>query len=214
MRHLSERCALVPLKAVPNYFTCRCACHAIFYQLTVRHILEWSRHIQPSDPTGPASDSKQLPKNHVGHTGNPLEKTVPVCCSDAGFCLESNSRSIRRANKLRKCECTTARPLTCIYIYIYIYTKSWFMEIRQRTIKSCLKCKLLQVATKPQRMNLVGEHISVMISANFGQLGYRTLGIRDMRVRNFPLHFRGVHFDHRMEPQPTTWPPAENIMHI
>jgi len=30
MRHLSERCALVPVKTVPNYFTCLCTCHAIF----------------------------------------------------------------------------------------------------------------------------------------------------------------------------------------
>jgi len=33
MRHLSERCALVPDKTVPNYFTCLCTCHAIFNHL-------------------------------------------------------------------------------------------------------------------------------------------------------------------------------------
>jgi len=36
MRHLSERCALVPVKTVPNYFTCLCTCHAIFCDL-----MEW-----------------------------------------------------------------------------------------------------------------------------------------------------------------------------
>jgi len=32
--------------------------------------------VQRPEPTGPASDSKQPPKNHVGHTGNHSGKTT------------------------------------------------------------------------------------------------------------------------------------------
>jgi len=113
------------------------------------------------EPTGPASDNKQSPKNHMGNrSGKPLS----VCCRHRALCLESTAVTSSSQN-------TASKHVQIVGIHS---RDTVIMQICPfqivGTSKSSRRGKLLPGLTKPFRMNLVEEHIvRIFVSLALGR---------------------------------------------